>query len=91
MQDLYYEKYLNNDLFIKRYIIPNIKWHFSYLNGKRGFSRIYKVPYAAFLKKFFLKSYFKKRVLQGKVDIPYLELVLTTKCTMRCKSCNNLM
>lgn len=49
------------------------------------------MPYAAFLKKFFLKSYFTKRVLQGKVDIPYLELVLTTKCTMRCESCNNLM
>lgn len=43
------------------------------------------------LKKFFLKSYFKKRVAQGKVDIPYLELVLTTKCTLRCESCNNLM
>lgn len=27
----------------------------------------------------------------GKVDIPYFELVLTTRCTMRCESCNNLM
>lgn len=43
------------------------------------------------MKKYFLKSYFEKRVLNGKVDIPYLELVLTTKCTMRCESCNNMM
>ncbi|MCR8712255.1 radical SAM protein [Campylobacter sp. W0066.1] len=25
------------------------------------------------------------------MDIPYLELVLTTRCTLRCESCNNLM
>lgn len=38
-----------------------------------------------------LKRYIKIRVILGKVDIPYFELVLTTKCTMRCESCNNLM
>ncbi|EPC6291011.1 radical SAM protein [Campylobacter lari] len=43
------------------------------------------------MKKFYLKKYFEKRVLEGKVDIPYLELVLTTRCTLRCESCNNLM
>ncbi|STA73334.1 radical SAM domain protein protein [Campylobacter lari] len=64
---------------------------FSYLNGKRGIARIFKVPYAALMKKFYLKKYFEKRVLEGKVDIPYLELVLTTRCTLRCESCNNLM
>lgn len=31
------------------------------------------------------------RLLRGKVDIPYFELVLTTKCSLRCESCNNLM
>jgi len=86
-----YQKYIENELFNERYIKPNIAWHSSYLSGKRGFLRIFKLPYAALMKKFFLKSYFQKRVLKGKVDIPYLELVLTTKCTMRCVSCNNLM
>ena len=38
-----------------------------------------------------IKSHYKKRVKLGKVDIPYIELVLTTKCTLRCESCNNLM
>lgn len=43
------------------------------------------------MKKFYLKKYFEKRVLECKVDIPYLELVLTTRCTLCCESCNNLM
>ncbi|EHH0537171.1 radical SAM protein [Campylobacter lari] len=82
---------LENELFQKRYIKANISWYFSYLNGKRGFGRIFKIPYAAMMKKFYLKKYFEKRVLNDKIDIPYLELVLTTKRTLRCESCNNLM
>ncbi|WP_139454086.1 radical SAM protein [Campylobacter armoricus] len=82
---------LENQLFQNRYIKQNISWYFSHLNGKRGIARIFKVPYAALMKKFYLKKYFEKRVLEGKVDIPYLELVLTTRCTLRCESCNNLM
>ncbi|AJC93375.1 radical SAM domain-containing protein [Campylobacter volucris] len=82
---------INNELFQKRYIKANISWYYSYLAGKRGFVRIFRVPYAEFMKKFFLKKYFEKRVRNGKIDIPYLELVLTTKCTLRCESCNNLM
>lgn len=31
------------------------------------------------------------RLLCGKVDMPYFELVLTTRCSLRCESCNNLM
>lgn len=79
---------INNELFQKRYIKTNISWYYSYLAGKRGFARIFRVPYAEFMKKFFLKKYFEKRVRDGKIDIPYLELVLTTKCTLRCESCN---
>lgn len=37
-------KLLENKLFQERYIKPIINWYFSYLNGKRGFSRIYKAP-----------------------------------------------
>ena len=53
-------KYLENDIFIQRYIKPNISWYASYLTGKRGISRVFKIPYAALMKKFFLKSYFEK-------------------------------
>ncbi|MWV69511.1 radical SAM protein [Helicobacter saguini] len=35
----------------------------------------------------FIKKYLKFRILFGKVDIPYIEVVLTLKCTMRCESC----
>lgn len=35
--------------------------------------------------------YVSLRYFLGKVDIPYFELVLTTRCTMRCESCANLM
>lgn len=31
------------------------------------------------------------RLWCGKVDIPYFEVVLTTRCTMRCEHCGNLM
>lgn len=58
-------KLLENKLFQERYIKPNIAWYFSYLNGKRGLSRIYKVSYAALMKKFFLQKYFEKRVRGG--------------------------
>ncbi|EOI2236161.1 hypothetical protein OLS58_00670 [Campylobacter jejuni] len=49
-------KLLENKLFQERYIKPNIDWYFSYLNGKRGMSRIYKTPYAILMKKFFYKN-----------------------------------
>lgn len=83
--------YLENSVFNARYIEPNISWYVSYFRGNRGIARVWREPISWILKKFFLKSYFQKRVTQGKVDIPYLELVLTTKCTLRCESCNNLM
>ncbi|MCW4449234.1 hypothetical protein OLS44_02140 [Campylobacter jejuni] len=54
-------KLLENKLFQERYIKPNIDWYFSYLNGKRGMSRIYKTPYAILMKNFFTK-YFEKRI-----------------------------
>ena len=83
--------YLTNPVFNARYIQPNIQWYVSYFCGKRGIARLWREPMTWILKKYFLKQYFQKRVLQGKVDIPYVEIVLTTKCTLRCESCNNLM
>lgn len=86
-----YEHLLQNPLFVSRYIDANISWRTTYLKGKRSVLRVFKMPYAQIMKKYFLRKYFEKRVLEGIVDIPYLELVLTTKCTLRCESCNNLM
>lgn len=68
-------KLLENKLFQERYIKANISWYFSYLNGKRGLCRIYKAPYAALMKKFFLQKYFEKRVKGGGILI-YLILSL---------------
>lgn len=67
-----------------------MKWYLSYFRGKRGIARLWREPLTWILK-YFLKRYFQKRVLRGIVDIPYVEIVLTTKCTLRCESCNNLM
>ncbi|WP_157979075.1 radical SAM protein [Helicobacter labetoulli] len=36
-------------------------------------------------------TYFRLRVLFGMVDIPQLTIILTTKCTLKCESCSNLM
>ena len=85
------QDYLTNPVFNARYIQPNIQWYVSYFRGKRGIARLWREPMTWILKKYFLKQYFQKRVSQGKVDIPYVEIVLTTKCTLRCESCNNLM
>lgn len=86
-----YQKYLENPTFIRRYLKANINKYSRFLRGERNLARIYKLPIAFFAEKFFLENYFKKRILKGKIDIPYLELVLTTKCTMRCVSCMDLM
>ncbi|EPC9468635.1 hypothetical protein ACR3S7_000736 [Campylobacter lari] len=51
---------LENQLFQNRYIKPNISWYFSYLNGKRGIARIFKVPYAALMKKFLFEKILRK-------------------------------
>lgn len=57
------EDLIHNSLFQERYIKENIGWYFSYLCGKRGFARIFKIPYATFLRRFYLKRYFEKRAL----------------------------
>lgn len=36
-------------------------------------------------------SWYRARFLLGYVDIPQIEIVLTTKCTLRCEACSNLM
>ena len=54
-----------------------------------------KIPLYVLAKIFMAKSWAKLavyiRLWCGKVDMPYFEVVLTTRCTMRCKNCGNLM
>lgn len=56
---------------------------------------LYLAPIYALSKALCAKSwnryYAYLRLLLGKVDMPYFELVLTTRCSLRCESCNNLM
>ncbi|MDY3113418.1 MAG: 4Fe-4S cluster-binding domain-containing protein [Helicobacter sp.] len=85
------ESLLQNTMFQKRYIRENVNRKRDAIKGKRGIARVFRGPVSAILKHFYLKNYFENRVKKGFVDIPYIELVLTTKCTMRCESCNNLM
>ena len=39
----------------------------------------------------FLRLYYIARFLRGKIDLPYFELVITTKCTLHCAACANMM
>ncbi|WP_370522515.1 hypothetical protein [Helicobacter winghamensis] len=64
--------FLESPVFMRRYIEPNISWYVNYFRGNRGVARVWREPTSWILKKFFLKSYFQKRVAQGKVDIPSL-------------------
>ena len=98
-------KFLQNEIFYKRYIKQNV--YRSYFN-LFGFNPKLNRSILAFIwralckvahhmkwfervLRFLLRLYFIVRFLRGKVDMPYIELVLTTKCTMRCEACNNMM
>ena len=65
---------------------------------KRPYKALYVIPFyilAKIIKQFIPKSVdnlgVHTRLWCGKVDMPYFEVVLTTRCTMRCESCGNLM
>lgn len=56
---------------------------------------LYLVPLYLVSKILQVKNWARYKILlrlwRGKVDMPYFELVLTTRCTLRCESCGNLM
>lgn len=56
--------FLGNPIFNARYIEPNVSWYATYFRGNRGVSRVWREPISWILKKFFLKSYFKKELLK---------------------------
>lgn len=65
--------------FSERYKI--YKENKAYLNGNGNLVSLYFERFNACFKIFIL----------GKVYLPYIEMVVTTKCSLRCKDCSNLM
>ena len=61
----------------------------------KPYRAFYLVPLYCVAKILQVKNWAKYRIylrfLCGKVDMPYFELVLTTRCTLRCEFCGNLM
>ena len=98
-------KVLQNEVFYKRYITRNIKHAYGHLfgfNPKLNGSLLALMWRAAHkvarnvkagesLLRFLLKLHFVARFLRGKVDMPYIEVVVTTKCTLRCEACGAMM
>ena len=92
-----------NPLFTHRYIRRNNEQLLNLIGfvvlyneggGDSQIARILRKILARFCRSFLKrvgKLYFKARVLFGFVDMPQLTLVLTTKCSLRCESCSNLM
>lgn len=82
---------LKKDLFKHRYIALNTHHLINSLNSLQNTSYSHmRKRFIKFLHKY-NSLYFRTRIACGKIDIPYIELVLTTKCSLRCKACNNLM
>ena len=94
---------LTNKVFTHRYIKRNNEQLLNLIGfvvlyneggGDSQIARILRKILARFIRsclKRVGKLYFKARVLFGFVDMPQLTLVLTTKCSLRCESCSNLM
>lgn len=61
----------------------------------RPYTALWRIPFYLMARLFKAKSWTNMgvyiRLWCGKVDLPYFEIVLTTRCTMRCESCGNLM
>ena len=96
---------LSNKLFKHRYIRRNsaqlqnligfVYFHTSNASMGGGRSNAWLQARLAKLARSFLKrfgtTYVRLRLLLGFIDIPQLTIVLTTKCTLRCEGCSNLM
>ncbi len=52
---------------------------------------ISNLRYKLFKNQYIGKPYVFYRLWHNKIDVPLFELVLTTRCTLNCESCNNLM
>lgn len=93
-------KILKNHIFMQRYINQNcimFKWGcvFGYDRNKKMLYKIghniTKFFYIKLNLMFIYKFYIIIRFLFGKIDLPYLQIVVTTKCTLQCRDCHDLM
>ncbi|WP_156528283.1 hypothetical protein [Helicobacter sp. CLO-3] len=99
-------KKLKDKLFYERYITINAnRWVIALYSIRRKksaktpknisifvFRKILHILCKAYESKVkIFEKYFSMRFILGFVDIPHFELVLTTSCSLRCESCNNLM
>ena len=96
---------MRDKAFFRRYILRDAGyayWHLFGFNPKLSRS-ILAFAWRAALKvarhvplfrravTFLLKLCFMARFLLGKVDMPYFEIVVSTKCTLRCAACGAMM
>lgn len=93
-------KMLQNTMFIRRYIHQHctmLKWGciFGFDRDKKLYYKIsHNMTRFIFIKLkllFVYKLYIMARFLFGKIDLPYLQIVVTTKCTLKCRDCHDLM
>lgn len=82
---------LQNSLFRERYIRRNkdIDLYTHSMKNPLGGGAVYRLKHKLLQK--LGTSLFRLRFLLGRVDVPQIEIVLTTKCSLRCESCANLM
>ncbi len=101
MKTLFYRiKILKNPIFYRRYIMQHtimMQWGavFGYDRNKRFarglFYKIARICFERYKLMFFYKFFIILRFLCGKIDIPYMQIVVTTRCTLQCKDCHDLM
>ena len=60
-----------------------------YLLAKLTFAKSWDKIYNKYRLKYHIRHFYKN--IDKEVHLPYFELVLTTRCTLRCESCYNLM
>ena len=93
-------KILKNHIFMQRYIDQHctmLKWGciFGFDRDKKIYYKIlHNISKFIFIKLkllFIYKLYIIARFLFGKIDLPYLQIVVTTKCSLQCRDCHDLM
>jgi organic radical activating enzyme len=90
----YVDKYKIENSFLERYFIQNTNklirfksLELKYLHKKDFFVLIRNGDCFNILLQEEIKNFYEK----GELNIPYFELVVTTKCTLKCKHCANFM
>lgn len=85
--------------FQKRYFSQHetmMRWGavYGYDRNKRKYSAYFRFLRFLFTKcklMFIYRMWLMIRFICGKIDIPYMQIVVTTQCTLKCKDCHDLM